>query len=113
MLSEIVVANANWSRTIEGLLDSSHTGVLHQDALKLLGTGKGPAPSFSGRARSSTGAVISKDLAPPSIEVQETDFGLRYAALRSFTTPRRRLRDRGPDHHLLLPDHGRGPPRTT
>lgn len=85
-LAEIVVANANWSRTIEGLLDSSHTGVLHQDALKLLGTGKGPAPSFSGRARSSTGAVISKDLAP-SIEVQETDFGLRYAALRSFTTP--------------------------
>jgi phenylpropionate dioxygenase-like ring-hydroxylating dioxygenase large terminal subunit len=80
---ELVVANANYTRIVEGLLDSSHTGILHQDALSKLGAGQGPAPSFGGRARVSTGAVLAKNLAP-EIEVQETDFGLRYAAIRHF-----------------------------
>jgi phthalate 4,5-dioxygenase oxygenase subunit len=80
---ELVVANANYTRVVEGLLDSSHAGVLHQDSLARLGAGEGPAPSFGGRARVSTGAVIAKSLSP-DIEVQETDFGLRYAAIRHF-----------------------------
>jgi phthalate 4,5-dioxygenase len=80
---ELVVAGTNYSRVVEGLLDSSHTGVLHQDALKKLAAGEGPAPSFGGQTRKSTGGVISQDLAP-DVEVQETDFGLRYAALRGF-----------------------------
>lgn len=80
---ELVVASANFTRVIEGLLDSSHTGVLHQDALKKLSTGTGPAPTLGGRTRASTGAVLAKNLAP-DIEVQETDFGLRYAAIRSY-----------------------------
>jgi phenylpropionate dioxygenase-like ring-hydroxylating dioxygenase large terminal subunit len=80
---EICVASTNYTRVVEGLLDSSHTGVLHQDALKLLSTGQGPAPAFSGRSRVSVGSVLGKDLAP-GIEVDDTDFGLRYAAIRSY-----------------------------
>lgn len=80
---EIVVASANYSRVVEGLLDSSHTGVLHQDSLAKLTAGTGPAPDFGGRSRASTGSVITKDLAP-TIEVDDTDFGLRYAALRAY-----------------------------
>ncbi|MGF7234290.1 MAG: Rieske 2Fe-2S domain-containing protein [Frankia sp.] len=92
---QLVVASTNYSRVIEGLLDSSHTGVLHQDSVAKLTTGTGPAPAFGGRSRASTGSVIGKDLSP-AIEVEEADFGLRYAAIRHVTgddgAPRRAIR---------------------
>ncbi|MCG2621288.1 Rieske 2Fe-2S domain-containing protein [Arthrobacter sp. I2-34] len=80
---EIVASSANYTRLVEGLIDTTHTGVLHQDALKQLREGKGPAPVFGTTQRKVTTGVIAKDLAP-TIEVQETDFGFRYAAISSF-----------------------------
>ncbi|WP_129778394.1 Rieske 2Fe-2S domain-containing protein [Peristeroidobacter soli] len=58
--AEIVVASANFTRTIEGVLDSSHVGILHQDVAS---------------------PEILNDLAP-AIEVADTDYGFCYAALR-------------------------------
>jgi len=58
--AEIAVASSNYTRTIEGVLDSSHVGILHQDVAS---------------------AEILGDLAP-MIEVANTDYGFCYAALR-------------------------------
>jgi nitrite reductase/ring-hydroxylating ferredoxin subunit len=58
--AEIVVASANYTRTIEGVLDSSHVGILHQDVAS---------------------PEILSDLAP-TIEVADTDYGFCYSALR-------------------------------
>lgn len=81
----LVVAEANYTRVVEGLLDSSHTGVLHQDALKNSAPGgNGPHLTLGRTARAGLAKSVSKDLAP-DIEVQETDFGMWYAALRDFT----------------------------
>jgi phthalate 4,5-dioxygenase len=83
---EIVVASANYTRLLEGVLDSSHTGVLHTDAIADVRAGKGPAPVLGGHTRAAFGAAIAENLAP-RLEVQETDFGLRYAAIRDLVEP--------------------------
>jgi nitrite reductase/ring-hydroxylating ferredoxin subunit len=57
---EIVAASSNYTRTIEGVLDSSHVGILHKDVAS---------------------AEILNDLAP-TLEVADTDYGFCYAALR-------------------------------
>lgn len=62
--AEIVVASANYTRTIEGVLDSSHVGILHQDVAS---------------------PEILNDLAP-LIEVADTDYGFCYAALRQASS---------------------------
>lgn len=80
---EIVVCTANYTRLLEGVLDSSHTGVLHSDAIKAVRKGEGPAPVLGGHTRSSFGAQITEDRAP-RLEVQDTDYGLRYAAIRDL-----------------------------
>ena len=77
---ELVVCSANYTRLVEGLIDTTHTGSLHQDALRQLAAGEGPAPSFGGTPRVASAGVLAQDLAP-DIEVQETDFGFRYAAV--------------------------------
>lgn len=58
--AEIVVTSANYTRTIEGVLDSSHVGILHSDVAS---------------------DAIKNDLSP-KIEVADTDYGFCYAALR-------------------------------
>lgn len=78
---EIAVASSNYTRALEGVLDSSHTGVLHSDSVNKVRAGAGPAPVLGGNTRASHGAQIGMDLAP-TIETQDTDFGFRYAALR-------------------------------
>lgn len=82
---ELMVSSSNYTRVIEALLDSSHTGVLHQDALKASGPdGDGPKLALGNSTRVSLARSISMNLAP-DIEVQETDFGLRYAAIREVS----------------------------
>lgn len=82
--AEIVVCSSNYTRLLEGVLDSSHTGVLHADAIAAVGRGEGPAPVLGGHTRASFGKQIVQDRAP-RLEVEETDFGLRYAAIRDLT----------------------------
>lgn len=59
--SEIVVSSVNYTQMVEGVLDSSHVGVLHHDVA---------SPEI--RADPS-----------PDIEIEETDFGFRYCAMRA------------------------------
>ncbi|MFH5824624.1 Rieske 2Fe-2S domain-containing protein [Georgenia sp. AZ-5] len=82
---ELMVASTNYTRVVEGLLDSSHTGILHQDSVRANEQGTGPKLAFGGTSRTQLGASISKNLAP-AIEVQDTDFGMRYAAIRDYVT---------------------------
>lgn len=95
LVVELVVCSANYTRLVEGLIDTTHTGSLHKDALRQLAAGEGPAPSFGGRPRVASAGVLAQDLAP-DIEVEEADFGLRYAAVSSHPQPdgtvRRRAR---------------------
>ena len=58
---EIVVSSVNYTQMVEGVLDSSHVGVLHHDVA---------SPEI--RADPS-----------PDLEVEDTDFGFRYCAMRA------------------------------
>lgn len=60
--AEIATCRVNYTQLVEGVLDSSHVGVLHRDVV---------------------GDQIAADSAP-DFEVQDTDFGFRYAALRQL-----------------------------
>jgi phthalate 4,5-dioxygenase len=73
--------DANFVQLMEGLVDSSHVGVLHQDAIAR----RTKAADEAGR----TDAVyrqMAQDLAP-NIDCRETEFGFHYAALRKLKTP--------------------------
>jgi len=78
----ITVSSTNYTQVIEGVLDSSHVGVLHADVVRMLAAGEGPSPVFGGTSRTAYGNAMGQDLAP-KLEVQDTDFGMRYAALRT------------------------------
>jgi phenylpropionate dioxygenase-like ring-hydroxylating dioxygenase large terminal subunit len=78
----ITVASSNYTQVLEGLLDSSHVGVLHTDVLKRLAAGIGPMPVLGGRTRTQYGGQAA-DMAP-KIEIQDADFGFRYAAIRQL-----------------------------
>lgn len=78
----ISVASTSYTQVLEGLLDSSHVGVLHTDVLKRLAAGIGPAPVLGGHSRTEFGGQAS-DLAP-KLEVQDAEFGFRYAAIRQL-----------------------------
>jgi len=72
--------DANFVQVMEGLVDSSHLGVLHQDSV----ASRTKAADQAGR----TDAVyrqMAQDLAP-GIDCKETEFGFHYAALRKLTT---------------------------
>ncbi|WP_394821804.1 Rieske 2Fe-2S domain-containing protein [Pendulispora albinea] len=67
------VFDANFVQVLEGFVDSSHLGILHQDAWKPVGF-----------LETDTSKRLLGHLAP-DIEAEDTDFGFCYAALR--TTP--------------------------
>ncbi len=69
------VEECNYVQVMEGLLDSSHLGLLHMDGLQRSGAS---ALAFAQKVNS-----MQFDLAP-RLEVEETDFGLHYAALREI-----------------------------
>lgn len=81
---EAVTCSANYTRLIEGVIDSSHVGLLHADSIAAAASGTGPEQVLGSSARKKVfGTQIVEDLAP-RMEVEETDFGLRYAAIRNI-----------------------------
>jgi phthalate 4,5-dioxygenase len=69
----VIVYAGNYLQTMEGLLDSSHLGVLHSDALMM-----------EGPNRADVTRMLREEKAP-AFECEETEFGLRYAAIRGAT----------------------------
>ncbi|HKX79034.1 MAG TPA: Rieske 2Fe-2S domain-containing protein [Novosphingobium sp.] len=67
--------HCNFVQVIEGLVDSSHLGILHGNAL---GVSLGNDLTYAQKV-----SAMQFDKAP-SIEVQPTDFGFRYAAIRQI-----------------------------
>ena len=63
---------SNYLQNLEGGLDSSHTSILHTDYIR---------PSWLER-----GAQDAMANAAPAIEVEDTEFGYHYAAVRRFTS---------------------------
>ncbi|MGW8814390.1 Rieske 2Fe-2S domain-containing protein [Gordonia terrae] len=63
--------DCNWVQALEGLLDSSHAGILHADILK----------KFPPKMQAD-GAAMKRGLLP-RFEMERTDFGLHYAAIRA------------------------------
>ena len=64
----------NWAQVLEGAIDSSHSSSLHASDML-------PAQVDAAGATASTWLRPSTDKAP-RIQVQRTDFGFRYAAIR-------------------------------
>lgn len=78
--NRVMAGHSNFIQVIEGLLDSSHLGVLHQDALPKA-DGKNDFDHFG---KTDSFRNLTKARAP-RIEVEETPFGLYYSALREGT----------------------------
>lgn len=77
--TRIIASNSNFMQVMEGLLDSSHLGNLHQDALpKADGTQRYIHPSKLDSFKHLTSQRT------PKIDVQETSFGMYYAAQRNI-----------------------------
>ncbi|HMN80758.1 MAG TPA: Rieske 2Fe-2S domain-containing protein [Burkholderiaceae bacterium] len=76
----IIASRSNFVQVMEGLLDTTHATILHQDTLpKADGTVRYVNNTVRPKERF-IGAVAAKDV--PRVEVQETDYGLHAAALR-------------------------------
>lgn len=73
-----VVQKCNFVQIMEGFVDSSHLNILHQDAL-------GTVPS-AGFVEPGTASRIVVDTAP-RLELQDTPYGFRYAAIRDIGGP--------------------------
>ncbi|HZD65124.1 MAG TPA: Rieske 2Fe-2S domain-containing protein [Acidimicrobiales bacterium] len=71
-----MVVSCNWAQVLEGLLDSSHVGVLHRDEMAQITAGRYNDTTTGGDGYPTTDNA-------PKIEVRNTDFGFDYAAIRS------------------------------
>ncbi|MCW2957099.1 MAG: MarR family transcriptional regulator [Thermoleophilia bacterium] len=71
--------NCNWAQALEGAIDSAHTSSLHSSLIK-----PGGDKSGSTALEGALAARIERPSADkaPRIEVEETDFGFRYVAIR-------------------------------
>jgi phthalate 4,5-dioxygenase oxygenase subunit len=65
-----VDTNANWVQALEGGLDSSHVSILHSNAAR---------PGWNGGPGTRVGSLADTI---PRFEVEDTDFGYHYAAIR-------------------------------
>lgn len=74
----------NWLQLLEGGVDSSHVGILHVGTLGALRGGGGSI--FEGRPN-----FVSADNSP-RLEVEDTDFGFHYAAIRQSEGDTRNVR---------------------
>ncbi len=74
------VNNANFVQVLEGLVDATHVGILHQTGVRAYLDRDGQVESLS------RGFVMLEDVAP-LLEVEDTDFGFHYAALRQTHAP--------------------------
>lgn len=75
VLPTVQVINCNYIQVLEGLLDSSHLSLLHISQFK--------APTLPD-IKFVQNTEHMQHNAAPQIEVQETDFGLQYGAIRVF-----------------------------
>lgn len=75
------VLHCNYVQVLEGLVDTTHLGILHANGLQAAATSE---IAFAGNTRH-----MREDLAP-TLEVEETPYGFRYVALRTLED------DRGP-----------------
>jgi phenylpropionate dioxygenase-like ring-hydroxylating dioxygenase large terminal subunit len=73
-LNSVVIIGCNYVQLIEGLLDSSHLTILHSSALQR---------AVASDLNFAKATSHMKFDAAPRIEVEDTDFGLRYAAIRN------------------------------
>jgi phthalate 4,5-dioxygenase len=73
----LTIADGNYVQVQEGLLDSTHLGVLHSTNLARLTKGGSSKVSAEGAN------VFLADLAP-TFQAEDTGYGFRYAALRSI-----------------------------
>jgi phthalate 4,5-dioxygenase oxygenase subunit len=69
-----VVVNCNWAQILEGAIDSAHSSTLHMSNMV-------PAQVDSAQATDENWLRPSTDAAP-RLQVQSTDFGFRYVAIR-------------------------------
>jgi phthalate 4,5-dioxygenase len=69
-------ADCNYAQVIEGVIDSAHSNYLHQDSIK-------PAKSVDGSTYR-TDLLVDRPSydGKPRIEVKNTNYGFRYAAIR-------------------------------
>jgi phthalate 4,5-dioxygenase oxygenase subunit len=72
-INAAAVVSCNYVQILEGLVDSSHLNLLHDYGMK---SASGSSLSFAERVAGMQGD------AAPKIEVEETEFGFHYAALR-------------------------------
>jgi phthalate 4,5-dioxygenase len=69
-----VIVNCNWAQILEGAIDSAHSSTLHASDMV-------PARVDSAKATDQNWLRPSTDKAP-RLQVQATDFGFRYVAIR-------------------------------
>lgn len=74
VLAVDVDLDCNWAQSLEGLLDSAHTGILHTDVLN----------KYGGAVRDSSAMALGL---LPRLEVEATDFGYHYGAIREGSAP--------------------------
>ena len=73
-----IVFECNWIQLIEGSMDSSHLGVLHNEELTEARTG---AFSKMQAAEDTFPTDVSQ---APEMEIENTEFGFHYAAIRDI-----------------------------
>jgi hypothetical protein len=73
VLATVHIADCNWVQVMEGLLDSTHLGLLHADGLR---ASSGVDLDYARKV-----GGMQADLAP-RLQAEATDFGFHYAALR-------------------------------
>lgn len=73
-----VFVKANYVQVMEGVIDSSHLSILHQNGLKLLAEATVDADEETRRA----GHMVHD--ASPRMECETTPWGMQYAAIREF-----------------------------
>jgi phthalate 4,5-dioxygenase oxygenase subunit len=69
--------DCNWVQCLEGVIDSAHTNYLHADTFK-------PAPGLVNSVYRDESLLVARPSSDgrPRFEVEDTDYGFRYAAIR-------------------------------
>lgn len=70
-----VRAECNWAQVIEGVIDSAHSNYLHRDSIR---------PAKNETSRYNTEMIVDRPSndGKPRIEIKNTRYGFRYAAIR-------------------------------
>lgn len=71
-----VLENCNWVQSLEGVIDTAHSNVLHTNLIKPAAVGDRT------RGRDDAASLRPSDDPAPRIECENTPYGFRYAAIR-------------------------------